>query len=74
MEWISVKEKMPEYYETVWATDGVAVILAMKVGRSHTPQKEIWRNVERNGCRELYDILFWKPCVRPTPPQVQEEL
>jgi hypothetical protein len=68
MGWISVEEKYPGYYDLVWATDGVAVVLSRLVGRSYTPMKKQWANLERDGCNKLSGIKFWMPCERPTPP------
>lgn len=66
--WISVETRMPDYYETVWASDGIGVALGRLVGRSYEPPLKIWRNVERTGCDELCGIKFWQPCFKPTAP------
>ena len=46
-KWINIDEKMPEYYELIWASDGKSVVLSMLVGRSYTPHKKIFSNMER---------------------------
>ena len=71
-EWTKVEDALPNYYDLIWASDGVAVVLSMLVGRSSTPQKQIFKNVERIGCDELVGITMWMPAIRPTPPRMDE--
>jgi hypothetical protein len=66
--WISVEDKLPEYYDLVWASDGISVVLSRLVGRSYTPYKKLWANLERRGCDTLFGITHWRPAERPDPP------
>lgn len=63
--WISIEERMPEYYDLIWCSDGIGVALGTLVGMSYNPPKTIFKNKECYGCDELFDIKFWKKCKRP---------
>lgn len=67
-EWISVEDGgYPEYYKPVWGFYGDGVELCRLVGRSYTPARKIWRNMEINN-HESWPVTHWAPCDKPPPP------
>lgn len=68
-DWVSVEDRLPEYYQDVWVTDGISVVASRLVGRSYTPLKQVWANCERNGCDRLVGIIKWCEMIKPSPPE-----
>ena len=64
MEWISVKDRLPEIGEDVWATDGVSLEYGFRSAVDSEPSK--W-------CDFWFTVSHWQPAMIPEPKEIPEK-
>ena len=66
MNWISVKDRLPEYYKSVWVRGSNGIVFVGKLtGRSYEPPEKNWFNLERDGNAFPDNVTHWQPLEPP---------